>query len=90
MKIDSKKETKEMKIQAVNTRARKSNFELLRIVAMLMIIAHHFASHGIQHDLDGNVTYVIWRSGSFINKISDCLYAPGGKIGVYVNGIFFD
>jgi hypothetical protein len=73
-------------MKAVNTRARKSNFELLRIVAMLMIIAHHFASHGIQHDLDGNVAYVIWRNGSFINKISDCLYAPGGKIGV---GIFF-
>lgn len=73
-------------MKAVNTRARKSNFELLRIVAMLMIIAHHFASHGIQHDLDGNAAYVIWRNGSFINKISDCLYAPGGKIGV---GIFF-
>lgn len=86
MKIDSKKETKEMKIQAVNTRVRKSNFELLRIVAMIMIIAHHFATHGIQHDLEGSAAYVLWRDGSVLNKIVDCLYAPGGRIGV---GIFF-
>lgn len=26
-----------------NVQARKSNFELLRIFAMVMIIAHHFA-----------------------------------------------
>ncbi len=75
-----------MKIQAVNTRVRKSNFELLRIVAMLMIIAHHFATHGIQHDLEGSAAYVLWRNGSVVNKIVDCLYAPGGRIGV---GIFF-
>lgn len=53
---------------------------------MLMIIAHHFAIHGIQHDLDGSTAYVVWRNGTLINKIADCLYVPGGKIGV---GIFF-
>lgn len=73
-------------LDTANVNTRKSNFELLRIVAMLMIIAHHFASHGILHVLDGNVAYVIWRNGRSINKIISCLYAPGGKIGV---GIFF-
>lgn len=73
-------------LHPTNVRARKSNFELLRIFAMLMIIAHHFACHGIQHDLEGSAAYVIWRNGNLFNKIIDCLYAPGGKIGV---GIFF-
>jgi peptidoglycan/LPS O-acetylase OafA/YrhL len=71
---------------AAKVRTRKSNFELLRVIAMIMIIAHHFAGHGIQHDLEGSTAYVIWRNGSLLNKIVDCLFAPGGKIGV---GIFF-
>lgn len=28
---------------------RESNFELLRIIAMLMIVAHHFIVHGVMH-----------------------------------------
>lgn len=73
-------------LHTTNVRARKSNFELLRIFAMLMIIAHHFASHGVLHVLEGNAAYLTWRNGRPLNKIISCLYAPGGKIGV---GIFF-
>lgn len=68
------------------TKTRQSNFELLRIIAMLIIVAHHFAVHGIQHVLDGDMAYVTWAKGRAVNKIFTCLLVPGGKIGV---GIFF-
>lgn len=41
---------------------RSSNIEFLRIVAMLMILAHHYYMHGIIHfsQPDANI---IWRGG---------------------------
>lgn len=32
---------------------RKSNIELLRIIAMVMIVGHHYAVHGVLHKLTG-------------------------------------
>ena len=52
---------------------RDSNIELLRIIAMLMIIAHHFAVHGgfffQSRQITGNMLFLQWLS-------------IGGKIGV--------
>lgn len=52
---------------------RKSNFELLRIVAMLMIIAHHFSVHGdFKFQTDVITINRLWIQFIWI----------GGKIGV--------
>ena len=64
---------------------RSSNFELLRIFAMLMIVGAHFAGHGIRHVLVPELSSV-WLSGSFANRLFTSFLIPGGKIGV---GIFF-
>ena len=64
---------------------RASNFELLRIIAMLMIVAAHYAGHGIRHVLYPS-TGTIWLTGNLINRAFTSFLIPGGKIGV---GIFF-
>ena len=64
---------------------RKSNFELLRIVAMLFIILGHSASHGIFHFGEADV-FAAWQGGSLVNKAFSSLLLPGGAVGV---GIFF-
>lgn len=60
---------------------RLSNFELLRIVSMVLIISSHFAGHGIEHGLDSNA-YELWESGSIINKFFTTSLNIGGGIGV--------
>ena len=57
---------------------RKSNIELLRIVAMFMIVGSHLACHGVQSQLLGNNAYQIWNDGSEINKIFVSFLNPGG------------
>lgn len=61
---------------------RQSNFELLRVVAMFMIVAHHLCVHGVQQVLMPNVAYKTYFLGSTINKIFVSLLYPGGTIGV--------
>ena len=63
---------------------RKSNFELLRIVAMLMIVAHHLAVHGVQHVLFSDQAYRVWAAGSLANRLFTFLFVPGGGTGVAV------
>ncbi len=53
---------------------RQSYFELLRIVLMLMIVAHHFFVHGGFSYADGNLC----------NRIFLLFFGSGGKIGVSV------
>ena len=53
---------------------RKSNFELLRIIAMLMIVAHHLAGHGVQ-------SYA-WSAGTMGNRLFQQFLIPGGATGV--------
>ena len=69
----------------VNT-ARKSNIELLRFIAMLLIVGNHYAGHGIMYKWDPSAMYQIWSLGSVSNKILSCILSGGGEIGV---GIFF-
>lgn len=62
---------------------RRSNIEFLRIVAMLMILAHHYFMHGIIHFSQPDA-YIIWRGGVPFNKVISTLAMPGGKVGVAV------
>ena len=55
--------------------ARQSNFELLRIFSMLLIISHHFVFHGI--DLATTFTY---EANLYITRA----LAIGGKLGVNI------
>lgn len=60
-----------------NSSIRQSNFELLRIVAMFMIIAHHLCGHGgLKFD----------NSVFSVNHLWTDVFSMGGKIGV---NIFF-
>ena len=61
---------------------RKSNFELLRIVAMLMIVAHHLAVHGVQQVLSSDNAYRAWAAGTMVNRLFTLLFVPGGATGV--------
>ena len=51
---------------------RQSNFELLRVFSMLIIVACHLTTQGIG----------IYEQGSFINKVIAAMLYPGGLIGV--------
>lgn len=63
--------------EKLNETTRLSNFELLRIFAMFLIVMHHFSVHGI---------FSYWTgSATFLEKFNDvfCIFfASGGKIGV--------
>lgn len=65
---------------------RQSNFELLRIIAMLMIIGSHLACHGIQHVTSTVDSYQIYLSGTDLNKAVISFLNMGGEVGV---AIFF-
>lgn len=51
---------------------RQANIELLRIVAMLMIIGSHLALHGVQSDWN------VWSAGNRINRVFTSFLKPGG------------
>ena len=51
---------------------RNSNFELLRIVSMILIVAHHYSIHGEYDTI----------SGLHINKLYVQFLSMGGKLGV--------
>lgn len=58
---------------STTTNKRQSNFELLRIVAMLMIVCHHFSFHG---------GFAFTNTEINISRIWVNLLSMGGKIGV--------
>lgn len=53
---------------------RNSNFELLRIFSMLMIILHHFVVHSYYHPVVNNT--------NFVNDFIIFFFRSGGKLGV--------
>jgi len=63
---------------------RKSNFELLRIVSMLMVVLSHCIYHGIMKAGQPDA-FAIWNAGSFAYKIFSSISILG-TIGV---GLFF-
>ena len=71
---------------AQNNKIRISNLELLRIVSMLMIIAHHYILYGVMQHYDDDLKTIVYTSGTAFNKIIAQFILPGGVIGV---GAFF-
>ena len=64
----------------MGVKIRESNFELLRIIAMLMIVIHHFCYHGlIMQGWNTNITTL-----NHINNLLLQILNMGGKIGVNV------
>ena len=51
----------------------------MRIVAIIMIIACHYAVHGVLQD---GIGYLTWNNADFFNRLLTCLLMPGGGIGV--------
>lgn len=60
---------------------RKSNFECMRILAMLMIVGFHMALNGVLH-FWGEEACQTWSMGTVMNRMFTCLFFPGGQIGV--------
>lgn len=58
---------------------RRSNFELLRIISMIFIVAGHLVCHGVQKVLSGEA-YVTWSTGTTANRIISCIFSPGGVL----------
>jgi len=56
---------------------KSSNFELLRIIAIIMIIAHHYCLHGIFNYWHINSTLI-----TYLNNIIVSIVSMGGKLGV--------
>ncbi len=66
----------------MEAKTRQSNFELLRIISMLMIIAHHLSVHGCFGAIEHNVVAAENLDAIYFNKlVVESLY-PGGHIGV--------
>lgn len=63
---------------------RRSNIELLRIIAMVMIIASHYVSFGVMKT--GGDAYTDWAKGSALARLFTSFFAAGGDTGV---GVFF-
>lgn len=72
---------------------RMSNFELLRIFSMLMILSSHAACHGVQWCLSETMAYQEYIRGTTVNKMFTCFLNPGGEIGValffMITGYFY-
>lgn len=61
---------------------RRSNWELLRIVAMIMIVYAHLSCHGVMHVTDATHAYELWATGTFANRCFASLMSAGGRVGV--------
>ena len=70
-KVENKNNTVEN-----NKKVRNSNFELLRIIAMIMIIIHHYTVHG------GWIPFT-YENFTF-NMVLTQLMRYGGKIGCHL------
>jgi len=65
---------------------RQSNFEFLRIISMVMIVAYHLYIHGVYRIGLVSFDTHAWFLENTWNKFFSMLFVPGGEIGV---GIFF-
>ena len=87
---ENKKSMKEYKNE------RQSNFELLRIIAMIMIVAHHLTIHCFAVQLGDKSLYALGESFNkaifFKKLLLPQLFMPGGKIAniifVLITGYF--
>lgn len=58
---------------------RSSNFELLRIISMLMIVASHYVYFGVMRIGESDAS--LWLSGSLAHKLFSCFLLLG-ELGV--------
>lgn len=65
---------------------RNSNIEVLRIIAMIMIIGHHYILYGVMQMYDSSIAMQNYVQGSAFNRYIAQIMFPGGFVGV---GIFF-
>lgn len=56
---------------------RKSNIEIIRILAMFLIVGYHMITNGL---VDSSFSY--WNEGTLFNKIIASALFPAGRIGV--------
>lgn len=61
---------------------RLSNFEILRIIAMFLIVFHHSIVHGVLYELSSKEALL--QVKSFVSYGTYTFLAIGGKIGVYI------
>lgn len=70
-------------LDAAKKADRSSNIELLRIVAMALIVSNHLVNHGILK-VTSAVPYELWPQGSVLNRAVCAAFSTGGRIGVAV------
>lgn len=63
---------------------RNSSIEILRIVSMIMIVAHHYIFYGVQQNYNPEIAGKVFSNGSIENKLFSILLLPGGVVGVAV------
>ena len=69
----------------MSDKQRSSNIELLRIIAIIMIVFSHLAGHGVMAVTTGHA-YVRWAEGSLLNRLFTAFFIGGGDTAV---GAFF-
>ena len=70
-------------LDAAKNADRSSNIELLRIVAMALIVSNHLVNHGILK-VTSAASYELWPQGSVLNRAVCAAFSTGGRIGVAV------
>ena len=63
---------------------RDSNIELLRLIAMILIIGHHYVQHGLFCSTINGNTVNLWKNGGGTARVVTSLLFPGGRVGNYI------
>lgn len=64
---------------------RNSNFELLRIIGMILIVGSHIVGHGVFLIYNGSdAVFSYYAEGRLVNCIIAGIFAPGGDMGNYI------
>lgn len=69
--------------KAENKKMRESGFELVRIIAMILIVANHLMNHGL-FKVTSQTPYTLWPQMSPFNQAVSAVVSCGGRVGVAV------
>lgn len=75
--LDKNRAIEDHTVSAKKTSAKQSNFELLRIISMVLIVAHHFSYHGVL-----KTSYETGFGRQTLTIFLSEVIESGGKIGV--------
>lgn len=64
-----------------NMNERKSNIELLRILAVYFVVVHHIIMHYVLHNFSPDYC-TLWLESSILNKLTSSLFYSFGGVGV--------